>query len=137
MPNPATRSLVVRAEQIGDEAAITQVHLATFPTSAESQLVADLRRAGWLTISLVAVIDNQIVGHIAFSPVMIVPTAIEATAQRTTAPSSRCRGTHGRVGRARDQLHGDVHVGDLLRRLNRNVHVLCGPGDDGLYRRVL
>jgi hypothetical protein len=50
---------------------IRQVLKAAFPTPVESRLVDDLRRAGRLTISLVAVVDGQLVGHIAFSPVTV------------------------------------------------------------------
>jgi putative acetyltransferase len=62
---------LIRAEQPGDEPAIRRVQLAAFPTPAESQLVDNLRSADRLTISLVALLENEIVGHIAFSPVTI------------------------------------------------------------------
>lgn len=62
---------VIRAELPGDEAAIRRVHNAAFPSPLEGQLVDDLRRAGRLTISLVALSENEIVGHVAFSPVTI------------------------------------------------------------------
>ena len=70
-------SPLIRAEQAGDEPAIRRVQQAAFPTPAESQLVDDLRAAGRLTISLVAIVDGEIVGHIAFSPVTIETAAIE------------------------------------------------------------
>ncbi len=74
------QSPLIRAEQPGDEPAIRRVQQAAFPTPAESQLVDDLRAAGRLTISLVAIIDEAIVGHIAFSPVTIEAAAIETAA---------------------------------------------------------
>lgn len=61
----------IRDEKPGDEAAICEVHDAAFAGPLEGRLVNDLRRAGKLTISLLAEHDGQIVGHIAFSPVTV------------------------------------------------------------------
>jgi len=61
--------IVVRTEETGDADAIFAVHRACFPTDAEARLVDALRAAGRLTISLVALADGEIVGHVAFSPV--------------------------------------------------------------------
>src|SRR5688572_13289980 len=66
----------IQAEQPGDETAIRAVHDAAFPGPLEGRLVDDLRRAGRLTISMVAVVDEQIVGHIAFSPVTVGDGAV-------------------------------------------------------------
>lgn len=64
-------SITIRPEQPGDAAAISAVHRAAFPGPGEARLVELLRDAGNLTLSLVAVHDNQIVGHIACSPVTL------------------------------------------------------------------
>jgi putative acetyltransferase len=61
----------IRPEEPGDAAAIHQVNTLAFGQPQEAALVAALRRNGGLTISLVAVQDGRIVGHIAFSPVTI------------------------------------------------------------------
>ena len=66
----------IRPEQSGDEAAIhdlTQTAFATMPFSdgTEGPVIDALRRDGDLTLSLVAVEGDRIVGHIAFSPVTI------------------------------------------------------------------
>jgi putative acetyltransferase len=61
--------LLIRAEEPTDAAAIYRVHEAAFPTDAEARLVSALRDAGRLSVSLVAVSRNEVVGHIAFSPV--------------------------------------------------------------------
>ena len=45
------------------------MHAASFPTAAEARLVGALRVAGRLTVSLVAIEDDGVVGHVAFSPV--------------------------------------------------------------------
>lgn len=60
---------IIRREQPADTAAIHAVHAACFPTSAEARLVDLLRSANKLTVSLVATAADQVVGHVAFSPV--------------------------------------------------------------------
>lgn len=70
----AIPGIVIRDEQGADIAAISDVTAAAFATLEISdhteQFVIDrLRAAGALSISLVAVLDDRIVGHIAFSPV--------------------------------------------------------------------
>jgi putative acetyltransferase len=61
----------VRPEQPTDVVAIRRILEAAFPTAAEARLVELLRASGHLWVSLVAEVDGQIVGHIAFSPVGI------------------------------------------------------------------
>ena len=70
----------IRAEKPEDPVAIHAVHTAAFGQPHEGDLVDALRRAEALTISLVAVHDACIVGHIAFSPVTVTSstTTIEA-----------------------------------------------------------
>lgn len=63
---------VVRPEQPGDRPTIRHVHSIAFGRLNEADLVEALRRAGALTLSLVAIKADRIVGHIAFSPVRIV-----------------------------------------------------------------
>jgi putative acetyltransferase len=64
----------IRLEQPEDVQGIRAVNLAAFPNEKESRLVDHLRANGNATVSLVAILDKQIVGHILFSPVtMTVP----------------------------------------------------------------
>ncbi len=64
----------IRAERPEESAAIRTVHQQAFyPSPNEAHLVELLRRAGRMAFSLVAVSDGLIVGHVAFSPVTIVP----------------------------------------------------------------
>lgn len=68
--------VIIRNEKDADIEVITEVTIAAFknhPISnhTEQFIIKALRAAGALTISLVAEIDRQIVGHIAFSPVTI------------------------------------------------------------------
>lgn len=68
--------LTIRREQAGDEADIrtlTQAAFLPMPYSdgTEAPIIDDLRREGNLTLSLVAILAQEIVGHVAFSPVTI------------------------------------------------------------------
>jgi putative acetyltransferase len=71
-----TSSTIIRSETPADRDAITEVTIAAFkdhPYSRQTEhvIVEALRRAGAIAVSLVAELDGQIVGHIAFSPVTI------------------------------------------------------------------
>jgi putative acetyltransferase len=59
----------IRPETENDVAAIRSVNEACFPGPGEANLVDALRHGGSLLVSLVAVVDDRVVGHIAFSPV--------------------------------------------------------------------
>lgn len=61
----------IRSEQPGDEKQIRRVNLAAFDTATEANLVDALRNANIALISLVAESNNEIIGHILFSPVSI------------------------------------------------------------------
>ena len=68
--------MIIRKETQSDIEAITQVTIAAFRTlpisnHTEQFIIKALRTAGALTLSLVAEIGGNIVGHIAFSPVTI------------------------------------------------------------------
>ncbi len=68
--------LSIRDEKPEDHLAIHAVHTAAFGRAQEGDLVDALRRNNALTISLVAVKDGGIVGHIALSPVMITSDTV-------------------------------------------------------------
>lgn len=63
--------VIVRREEPGDQRAVHEVHAASFPTKGEARLVDALRSAARLFLSLVAVEEDQVVGHVAFSPVSV------------------------------------------------------------------
>lgn len=68
--------MIIRKETVTDIEEITEVTIAAFKTlpisnHTEQFIIKALRAAGALTISLVAEIDGQVVGHIAFSPVTV------------------------------------------------------------------
>jgi putative acetyltransferase len=60
--------VVVRPERPGDTAGVHAVHVAAFTTDAEARLVAALRAAGRLRVSLVACAGGRVIGHVAYSP---------------------------------------------------------------------
>jgi putative acetyltransferase len=77
-PSPAEEPLpmIIRDETPQDYDAITKVTIAAFKTlpisnNTEQYIIHALRKAEALTLSLVAEIDGDVVGHIAFSPVVI------------------------------------------------------------------
>jgi putative acetyltransferase len=63
--------LLIRGERPEDIAEIHEVHELAFGRPAEGDLVDVLRAKRKATLSLVAVEDDRIVGHIFFSPVTI------------------------------------------------------------------
>ena len=62
---------MIREEQTIDETAVFTVHDSAFETDAEAKLVNALRKEASPIISLVAIIEDQIHGHILFSPVLL------------------------------------------------------------------
>ena len=64
-------TIIVRPEEEPDWPSVKAVNSAAFETSAEATLVDSLRARADPTISLVAELNNSIVGHILFNPVKI------------------------------------------------------------------
>lgn len=83
----------VRFERPGDEEGIHAVHLACFPTHGEAELVRDLRAAGRLAVSVVAVEDGVVTSHVAFSPV-----TLHRTAEGSSGRPDRAGGPSGLSG---------------------------------------
>lgn len=85
-------AITIRPESPPDVEGVRAVHCDAFPTNAEADLVDRLRDNGQLSVSLVATIDETIVGHIAFSPVQceatgavgmgLAPVAVQSSHQR-------------------------------------------------------
>jgi putative acetyltransferase len=68
--------IVIRDETSADVAMIAEVTIAAFKTlevsnHTEQFIIEALRAAGALAVSLVAAADGRVVGHVAFSPVII------------------------------------------------------------------
>jgi putative acetyltransferase len=68
--------MIIRNEKASDIEAISEVTIAAFTNHPHSQnteqfIINALRAANALAVSLVAVMEGKVVGHIAFSPVSI------------------------------------------------------------------
>jgi putative acetyltransferase len=68
--------IVIRSETDADVDAISEVTVAAFESleishHTEQFIIAALRAAGALSVSLVAEVDGRVIGHIAFSPVTL------------------------------------------------------------------
>lgn len=70
------KKIIIRSETVCDIGVIREVTISAFKTleisnHTEQFIVEALRAANALTLSLVAEVDDRVVGHIAFSPVTI------------------------------------------------------------------
>ncbi len=104
--------VAIRTEQAADRGRIHGVHARSFPTDAEARLVSSLRANGALLLSLVAVVDGEVVGHIAFSRVTVESSEHIAhgvgLAPMAVTPGYRGQGIGGLLIRAGlDQLRRD------------------------------
>jgi putative acetyltransferase len=61
----------IRPERSGDQSGIRRVNERAFAQSSEADIVDAVRSAGAMTLSLVALLRGEVVGHILFSPVTV------------------------------------------------------------------
>ncbi len=121
----------IRPERPGDIAAISRITELAFrfhPHSNQTEqfIIEALRRAGALSVSLVAEVEGEVVGHVAFSPVEFSDGTANwyALGPISVAPELQRQG----IGQAL------VHAGlDALRALGAEGCVLVG--DPGYYER--
>jgi putative acetyltransferase len=66
---------LIRPERVEDADAVRLINELAFPEPTEARLVDAIRAKGHKTLSLVAVSDGEVVGHILFSPVYIAGSA--------------------------------------------------------------
>ncbi|RPJ23900.1 MAG: N-acetyltransferase [Chloroflexi bacterium] len=123
----------IRNEETKDIEQVGQVLRAAFPTDAENRLVDALRANGKAIISLVAIQNGQVLGHILFSPVSITPPS------RATPPNE-AKG----IGLAPVAVRPDVHSQGIGSGLIREGLRLCAElgydycvvlGDPKYYQR--
>ena len=114
---PTSLDYDIRQEAPGDEAPIHALNAVAFPTDAEARLVDALRANGALTLSLVAIGEGAVVGHIAFSRVAVATDGdvVEGIglAPMAVAPSHQRQGIGGRL------------VAEGLRRLRVEGYRFC------------
>lgn len=94
--------IVVRAERPDDAMAVRRVLLAAFETAAEADLVARLRTDVEGYLAWVASDGDEVVGHVAFSPLTLDGTACGGMglAPLAVAPTQQRRGIGGALVRA-------------------------------------
>ena len=64
--------MIIRKEKDSDKEKVWQVNAAAFESEAEANLVNALRDSGISFISLVAEENENIIGHILFTPVELI-----------------------------------------------------------------
>lgn len=81
--------MIVEAEKPRHHAAVRRLLLQAFPSSAEADLVERLRDDGDLSIALVAVQGDRVIGHVGFSRMAapfralgLAPLAVDADRRR-------------------------------------------------------
>ena len=92
----------VRFEQVGDEPAIRETNELAFGGPLEARLVDALRGSADY-LSLVATIEDQVVGHILFTPVVVEPPTdrrIAGLAPMAVRPEYQRSGIGGQLIRA-------------------------------------
>jgi putative acetyltransferase len=100
-----------RGEDVNEIGLVTAKAFAPMPfgDGTEAQLVETLRAASALTVSLVATLDDALVGHVAFSPVTINdrPSDWYQLSPISVAPQVQRRGVGSAlIGRGLDRLRG-------------------------------
>lgn len=118
--------LEIRDEISADFEGVRKVICAAFPTTAEADLVDRLRENGNLLVSLVADMDSEVIGHIAFSPVRINGQQVSAVglAPLAVAPDSQRQGIGAKL----------IQAG-LAACLRSNVAFVVVLGEPAYYRR--
>ncbi|NDP40719.1 MAG: N-acetyltransferase [Rhodoferax sp.] len=126
-----TDKVLIRSETNDDFTTIAEVTAAAFKTLAisnqtEQYIIAELRAAKALTVSLVAEVDGRVVGHIAFSPVTIsdAPPDWHGLGPVSVLPQYQRRG----IGSALIQE-------GILRLKGLGARGCCLVGHPGYYRR--
>jgi len=123
--------IVIRNETDADVSAITEVTVAAFKTleisnHTEQFIIAALRAAKALTISLVAEMNGRVVGHIAFSPVTM----------SDSSPSWYGLGPVSVLPEYQRQGIGSALIQEGISRLkDLGAQGCCLVGHPGYYRR--
>ncbi len=96
--------IFIRRETADDTTGIRAVNEQAFGQPGEAELVDKLRLRSSLTISLVAIQEDQVIGHVAFSPVTFSPgyAALKAAGLAPVAvlPAQQRRGIGSQLVRA-------------------------------------
>ena len=114
---PSESAIVIRPERASDAAAISAIVTAAFEGHPHSQgreagIVALLRRDQAMVISLVAETESGVIGHVAFSRVLITgaPGGWYALGPLAVAPAEQRRGVGQQLVRAGLRELGSVQA---------------------------
>jgi len=114
----------IRKEEPGDIRVIRYVNEQAFGQDNEANIIEKLRKHGVLAISLVAVQDTEVVGHIAFSPVVVESEGSNfeavALAPMAVLPAYQHKGVGSQMVRAGIEE---------CRRLGHEIIVVLGHPD--------
>lgn len=112
-------------ERATDAGGVRQVNERAFGQPAEADVVDALRAAGAVTLSLVALVDERVVGHILFSPVVVIAPGGSEWAALGLGPMAVAP-EHQRAGIGAALIRGGL---DQLRSEGHDVVVVVGhPG---------
>ena len=123
-----SRTVEITPERAEDHAAIGAVHCAAFNDTYEAAVVAGLRDAGLVIVSLVARVDGQVAGHVMFSrmTVLVDGRDIPAAALAPLAVDENWR----RMG-----LGGRLVEAGIEAARAAGMHCVVVLGDPAYYRR--
>ena len=93
----------VRQEQPGDAAAIREVNRRAFGQEVEGRIVDALRANGGVVLSLVAAIDDRVVGHVIYSPAVVGDVVGAALGPMAVTPDCQRQGIGSRLVEAAHQ----------------------------------
>jgi putative acetyltransferase len=99
----AASQIEIRPEREADHSHVFEVERAAFDSPVQANLVEALRASALPSLSLVALRDGEIVGHIFFSPVTLASAPSGAAAQLSpvaVAPGCQGQGIGSRLIRA-------------------------------------
>jgi putative acetyltransferase len=116
--------LLVRIESDADAAAVREVQIRAFGREAEADLVDAVRAGAASVLSLVAVWQGEVVGHVLFTPVQLGPGRAVALGPLAVLPDRQAQGV------------GTALVREGLRRLAVLGHgAVVVLGEPRYYRR--
>ena len=110
-------SVQIRPETAADRTAVFGINAAAFPTDAEARLVDSLRASADPCVSLVAVEDEDVVGHIMFTPVTLAPfddLRLMGLAPMAVSPSVQRTGIGTELVNAGLQRCGELGIGAVV-----------------------
>ncbi len=93
----------IRQEQPGDAAAIREVNGRAFGQDVEGRIVDALRANGGAVLSLIAAIDDRVVGHLIYSSVVVGDVIGAALGPMAVTPDCQRQGIGSRLVEAGHQ----------------------------------